>query len=110
MSDEKDLQTRNLLLGHEKAPGIIVEVDPGTGQVITPMSILREMAATVAENTGHSDVAAEIRSWADEKRFTTHYDALPHGNCLDPTWCNCECNGCIRVWIQADRPGPPRSE
>ena len=29
-------------------------------------------------------------------RFGTHYDTIPHGNCGDPTRCDCTCLGCWR--------------
>lgn len=28
------------------------------------------------------------------KRWGTHYDTIPHGNCYDPVHCDCECKGC----------------
>ncbi len=31
-----------------------------------------------------------------QHRFGTHYDTIPHGNCIDPSRCDCECNGCLR--------------
>lgn len=38
-------------------------------------------------------------------RNGTHYDAIPHGNCNDSLWCDCACEGCLREWIKAGRPG-----
>jgi hypothetical protein len=30
------------------------------------------------------------------KRWGTHYDSLPHGNCSDPAHCDCDCAGCVK--------------
>ena len=37
--------------------------------------------------------------WQDEqpRRWGTHYDTIPHGNCYDPKHCDCECPGCAPV-------------
>jgi hypothetical protein len=65
MPTEEGLQDRTLILGHKKAPGIFVEIDPATGRVLSPIVILREMAATVAENSGNAELAKQLRSMGE---------------------------------------------
>lgn len=31
-------------------------------------------------------------------RHATHYESLPHDNCLDPARCDCECPACLYTW------------
>ncbi len=42
-----------------------------------------------------------------EERIGTHIDedTLPHGNCVDPARCDCECDACMSEWLRAGRPG-----
>ena len=62
MPTEEGLQPRTLILGHRKAPGIFVEIDPDTGRVLTPVVVLREMAARIAEAGGNAELGQQLRS------------------------------------------------
>ena len=43
------------------------------------------------------------------ERSGTHYDALPHSDCLDPAHCDCECRACKAAWLTAGRPSPAKA-
>jgi hypothetical protein len=58
---KEGLQQRNLILGHRKAPGLYVEVDPNTGRVLTSTVVLQEMAARIAEAGGRPELAEDLR-------------------------------------------------
>lgn len=60
MAQDKQLQTRLSLIGHEKAPGVFLEVD-ADGHIVSPPDVAVLMAELIATNTGHPELAAEIR-------------------------------------------------
>jgi hypothetical protein len=78
MTEDLQLQEHLTVLGHKKAPGVLLLADGG--RVVSSPEVVLSMACLIAENTGRPDLADELRA-AFAKADGEHTKRKPRKRC-----------------------------